>query len=245
VGYHCRLPTRGIAPAVFVLAVLYTSVIILDRILRILWSQSCSLIWPSFCQSGIAIDWLQSRHCGRWVSVLLVLIVHMLTTILVNAFYVYALFTGLSGNSLLALQFGLSLFKILWNNVFIPFAMAHSGLTNNSRYLCSSFIMLFTFLVSPLVATFFSDTTCFGYIISPEPSVTSTFTTALFECDLACAVAPSSAVDCHEFCTYTGLYNAPVYTSVTAGWIYSFQCSSSLIMNNIPVLILPTPCQGL
>jgi Leucine-rich repeat (LRR) protein len=234
---------EGVGPTVFVLIVLVLSVLFVDCVFA---SSSQHLVLDGTGDAPSrgynSIRWADFQY---YLSIGTVLLIHMLVTVVVNVGYVYALIVGLSTGGLLALQLALSLFKLTWNNIFVPFALKNLKLSRHNACLCSSFMMLFTFLVSPLVATFFSDTTCFRYILTGQPSVSSSFYTGVFVCEAACATTGSSNAVCHNFCDYSQQVTEEVFTSVTPSWLYSFQCSSSVITNYIPVLVLAYGISGL
>jgi hypothetical protein len=81
--------------------------------------------------------------------------------------------------------------------------------------------------------------------LTGQPSVSSSFYTGVFVCEAACATTGSSNAVCHNFCDYSQQVTEEVFTSVTPSWLYSFQCSSSVITNYIPVLVLAYGISGL
>jgi hypothetical protein len=102
---------------------------------------------------------------------------------------------------------------------------------------CSSFMVL---TASPVLATFLSDNTCFRYFITGQPPVLSTFQTSLYECHLLC-----SSLGCQTVCGSSHNKEITLSASVVPSWQYSYQCSSSLLVNYTPVLLYSYTITGL
>jgi hypothetical protein len=93
---------------------------------------------------------------------------------------------------------------------------------------------------------------CFQFLLTGQPSVQSSYTSDIYECVIYCL-----SYDCFTLCGFQGVeqnaYNVSVNnsgmltvdTSVVPSWQYSFQCSSSLLQNYIPVLIISYTISGL
>jgi hypothetical protein len=178
---------------------------------------------------------------------LILIVVHAVVMICVNILYIYIILTGLSSNSLLFLvQLALSVFKLCWNRykvgfvVAVPLAsLAAQTIRTSVAVHCSSFMVLFTFIISPVLATFFSDNTCFRYFITGQSAVDSTFQTDIYECFIVCSL------ECASICEYTDTDQITVAASVVPSWQYSYQCSSSLLVNYTPVLVYSFAITGL
>ena len=167
------------------------------------------------------------------ILVFLLLSTHCIFMVTVNVVYVIELLSGLSPADLALLQLALSVVKLLWNSVFIGWATKKANLSNGSRLLCSTFMQLFTFLVGPVLATIFTDPLCFSYVITGLPSVSSSFQTNQYECTYTC----DADLFCHDVCGISQSESLTIHTTVTPSWLYSYQCSSAILTNYIPVLI--------
>jgi Leucine-rich repeat (LRR) protein len=174
----------------------------------------------------------------RAARIILLFIAHLTVTILVNVLYVYVLLRGVSGTDLLFLQLALSVFKLLWNNVFVTRYISKLHMERVPALFCSTFLVLFTFVAGPVIATFLSDTSCFLYVITGQPPVDSTFAVDPFVCALFCDPA------CHVICRFS---SSPltIFTSVTPSWSYSYQCSSVLLVNYTPVFVFSYAISGI
>jgi Leucine-rich repeat (LRR) protein len=180
------------------------------------------------------------QTCTKNLRVFMIISLHVVVLIVVNVGYVYFLITGLSTNALFLLQISLSVFKLAWNVVYINNSLARfTQVDNDVAVICSSFMQLFTFIASPVIATFMSDTTCFRYFITGQPSVLSTFPSAVYDCILYCDVV------CFSLCEFSDYDAATCYTSVIPSWQYSYQCSSSLLINYTPVLLYSFAISGI
>jgi Leucine-rich repeat (LRR) protein len=186
-----------------------------------------------------------SWFTGTRLVVLIVL--HAVVMISVNILYIYVLLTGLSSSSFLFLvQVTLSVFKLCWNRFYVGFVVAAplastaaQSISTSVALQCSSFMVLFTFIISPVLATFFSDDTCLRYFITGQAAVDSSFQTDVYECYILCNL------ECASFCEYTAEDETVVTASVVPSWQYSYQCSSSLLVNYTPVLLYSFAITGL
>jgi Leucine-rich repeat (LRR) protein len=180
-----------------------------------------------------------AKEVTAWFTTAVLLCIHMTVMILVNVLYVFAVIRGLSKDLLILVQFLLGSFKLSWNSFYVSKSLKCLDLSPSASLKLSSFMYLFTFVVSPVVATFFTDSTCFRYLITGQPTVTSTFLTDEFACDLICTET------CFNLCIFTDRLQYDVDTSVTPGWVYSYQCSSSLLVNYTSVLLFSFTISGI
>jgi hypothetical protein len=191
-----------------------------------------------------------------WSTVLrlsVLVLIHAIIMISVNILYIYVILTGLSSNLLLFMvQFALSVFKLLWNRYYVRFVVAIPAASTSLQPTevdwtkftsvavhCCSFMVLFTFIVSPVLATFFSDNTCFRYFITGQPTVNSAFQSNVYACYLVCHL------ECQSICHFSTDVVMVTPASVVPSWQYSYQCSSSLLVNYTPVLLYSFAITGL
>jgi hypothetical protein len=191
--------------------------------------------------AAVSVSWFTG------IRLFLLILIHAVFMISINILYIYVIVTGLSSNFLLFLvQVTLSVLKLFWNHYYVGFAVAiplastaAQSISTTVAVHCSSFMVLFTFIVSPVLATFFSDNTCFRYFITGQPAVDSTFQTDAYKCFIVCSL------ECVSFCEYTAENPIVVAASVVPSWQYSYQCSSSLLVNYTPVLLYAFAITGL
>jgi Leucine-rich repeat (LRR) protein len=231
---------HGIAPTVAIIIFVVIGVMLLRRFVT-------SLIVPvtessKNCTSG----W-------TWVTSLTLLVVgrtsvglcaHMIVTTAVNLMYVYGLIRGLAPGVLILLQMLLSLFKLGWNALFVRKIVRWMGLSITSQLVCQCFMVMFTFLVSPLIAIFFLDYNCFRYIILGQPSVSSSFYVDSYKCHTQC-ITVETQVHCFSLCAVSPISPVTSSSTVVPSWQYSYQCSSSLLKNYAPVLLFAFTVSGL
>jgi Leucine-rich repeat (LRR) protein len=234
--------THGIAPTVTVLIILILSNILLSVVVipKSLEKE------PHSDADTLPTDMHRFHlpHCSNYLTLTAVLVVHMVVTIVTNVAYVYALIKGLDATLLVLVQIVLSLFKLTWNTVYVPKCLQHLSLGDKTYLLCRCFMVLFTFVVSPLIATFFIDTSCFRYVVDGQPEVTSTFTTSVFSCDYYCYDTDNDSVLCEEICFLDRGALHPESSSVAPSWLYSYQCSSAYLVNYSPVLLFAYSTSG-
>jgi hypothetical protein len=163
-------------------------------------------------------------------------------TLIVNVAYVYAIFQGLSFWSLSIVQLMLGVYKLVWvNGVMSMLIRKLEFLTQEQKLLHRSFMSMFTFIAGPFLATFFSDSTCFRYLVTGPPSISSSFETDLFGCEVNCV----TYLGCLTVCAFSKLDTITVNTVVVPGWLYSYQCFSALLSNYVPVLVLSFLLSGI
>lgn len=157
--------------------------------------------------------------------------INIVVIVAVNSAYVYAILVGqLSQTGLIFVQVLLSLFKLLWKLFYISWAVRwireSSSMNSRSAQYHELLLSLCNFVVSPCIATLGTDSNCFYYAFVGYKSVTSTFD--IVQYDSVCVLS-----ECDEV-------GYPVSTSITTTppWLYSYQCTSALITNYTPVLIL-------
>jgi Leucine-rich repeat (LRR) protein len=192
----------------------------------------------------------RSPRFTTWVLPIFVMsadiLVHAVVTVGINLAYVYALIKGVAPGFLLFLQVLLSVVKLVWNRYFVHrphFTAAHLPL--RIELLCQCFMTLFTFLASPIIATFFLDNTCFRYIILGQPPVDSTFNISPFECPVSCFQDKNGGLPCFSVCGVQRMITQVASTSVVPSWLYSYQCASSVLTNYIPVLLFAYVASGI
>jgi Leucine-rich repeat (LRR) protein len=181
------------------------------------------------------------------LRLLVLILIHAMVMISINILYIYVVLTGLSSNLLLFLvQLALSVFKLLWNRYYVSYVIATPAASASAQVTltsvtvqCCSFMILFTFIVSPVLATFFSDNTCFRYFITGQPVVNSVFESSVYACYLLCQV------ECKSVCAFSNNDVMMTPASVVPSWQYSYQCSSSLVVNYTPVLLYSFAITGL
>jgi Leucine-rich repeat (LRR) protein len=224
---------HGSLPAVLVMISLFASAVVICFVNRIHYRPvPVEVAGPCTCWQ---FSWKRLLHA---VNVLALLFVHVAVTVSVNVFYVYFVIRGMSSSKLLALQFALGLFKLGWNRYFISWCLAQTNLSKAYNLVLSSFMAMFTFIAGPFIANIFSDSTCFKYLITGQPDVSSSFSVDQYLCYTYCDPL------CVEVCEFT-TPALDVYTSVEPSWQYSFQCSSSLLVNYVPVLLFSYSVSGL
>jgi hypothetical protein len=176
----------------------------------------------------------KSQSYFSWVQlrVACTVLVHIAVIMVTNVLYVLATLQGYAPATLFLIQFALSCMKLFWNSVLLGWCMRRlSELTSSSRLILSTFVHLFTFLAGPVLATFFTDSSCFRYVITTEPAVDSTFSTTSDQCIVECIAKEA----CSFYCSLQSTHISRV--SVVPVWLYSYQCSSSVLVNYIPVLM--------
>jgi Leucine-rich repeat (LRR) protein len=171
--------------------------------------------------------------------------INVVVILFVNAMYVLEAVNQLATADLFLVQAVLSMFKLGWSSMAIPWIELRT-VSRLSRLSHSVFIRLFIFIGAPVASTLFESSSCFLYLLERQPSFTSSFVVPSIDCNSQCGTVctPDGCISqCPEFCGFTS--ESTVYVDVPPPWLYSYQCSSAVITNYVPVLLLSYCLSGL
>jgi Leucine-rich repeat (LRR) protein len=196
---------------------------------------------PTDCAS-----WLTTQSIMRVMHTFVIQFIYAAITVVVNVGYVYlALSSSISPQTLNWIQFLMGIFKLWYNAMVKPWVIHRClpFLNKSQQLLHMTFMSLFTFIAGPLIATFVTHSDCFYYAIFGEAEITSSFTQPEVTCHSLCL----SSSECLEICDKAILEfeSITVTTSIAPPWLYSYQCSSALLTNFLPVLVLTFLLSGI
>jgi Leucine-rich repeat (LRR) protein len=226
---------HGVVPFVLVVIYMLYNCVAMAYILGIKHSS----VMTQLTTFGAGVNLQTARSYVLFLSMLTTVVLHIAVMICVNVGYIYLLLTGLSNSELMVFQASLSIFKLLWNNYYVAWAIKLFNVSSWTALFVSTFMVLFTFICGPILATFFSDTSCFRYIITGQASVTSSFDVNKWDCSIYCA-----GETCVNYCAFSP-YPTESFTTVVPSWQYSYQCSSRLLINYGPVLLYSYAISGI
>jgi Leucine-rich repeat (LRR) protein len=239
---------HGWAPVFVVLAVLYNSTIAVQWVRRINWTTGSPNIEIMKAASDPASDLSRARRVGvhNGVRIWILHVVNIVVVVLVNALYVEATLSGLSPQPLFAVQFFLGCFKLLWKASVIPFAV-RSALGSQNELPHQIFMQLFSFVGGPFVSTFFTASNCFKYAFTGESAIQSSSSIASYDCYNY--ITHDCSLDSENctivFDTTCGFSDSQVVdVTVVPPWLYSYQCSSALVQDYVPVMVLSYAISG-
>jgi hypothetical protein len=163
-------------------------------------------------------------------------------TLAVNLAYIHAVFEGLSPAQLGLVQVGLSLYKTIMGSYVLPHLTAMLPFTSMSQLIRQmTLLSLFSSILVPALAMLFSDSSCLRYAVTGQSQITSSFIQFSYVCGVNCLLD----LGCETSCFFSTNYYGTTVTAVTPPWLYSYQCSSSLLVNYTPVLVLNFITTGL
>lgn len=187
------------------------------------------------------------RACGQirylnwdnFVLPLLLQLVNAAMALVVNGAYVVALLNGIKENELFMLQVLLSWYKLLWSSVYIPWSISRLRFRSQSNLTGHQVLMnLVNFIAAPVIANAASDSNCLYYAFQGQAPISYSFdeTQEFPYCfknstNQQVCTTQSSVVD--------------LTTSLIPPWLYSYQCSSSLLSNYVPVLLFSYTMSGI
>jgi Leucine-rich repeat (LRR) protein len=156
-----------------------------------------------------------------------------------NAVYILVATGNITGLTLLVVQAVLGLFKLIWSTVIVPWLLLQMPVVSSSLMPHWIFMVLFIFVGSPFMSNFCESSACFYYVITSSRPMTFTFA------DPFPYFSPSCEDDTHgddthgDGCSITLSPTAStIQDEIASPWIYSFQCSSAVLTNYAPVLML-------
>jgi Leucine-rich repeat (LRR) protein len=163
--------------------------------------------------------------------------INISVVLFVNALYILLAVDNIGGVALLALQASLAGFKLVWSTACIPWLLSWSITTTYKRTSHRLFMVLFVFLGAPFVSAFCGSNACFYYMLTSPQSVSTSFEVGTGITGPAC---DSSGCSKH-----TEIMDSTLYVMIVAPWMYSYQCSSAVIENYAPVLVLSFIVSGI
>jgi hypothetical protein len=229
---------HGVVPVVLVAVFLVSLILLLERhrFVRELFLSSNSSN-PS--RKRTSVSW------KRQIQLIFMLSINVGVVGSVNTGYLFAVLNN--NPQIQAIQLGLSAFKLLWNSGFtmvalsvLKFKRKPGKLSMNSltfRFL----IKLGNFVIIPCIVTSLIDPNCFYNLFSQEPESliysprcygTSTLQINLDSVDQVVLYNCSGSLD-------------ELQTPLTPPFVYSFQCSSALISNYVPIVLYSCVITGL
>jgi hypothetical protein len=172
----------------------------------------------------------------RYCCIFFLNVINIAVTVCVNAVYVSFVFNdSLNPSTLVAFQAVLSLFKLLWNSIFIPFASTWMAtFTSQSSAMRLRFFLSTTnFIFAPLIASITTNKSCFYYAFNKYSSITTEISVTECITYITC-----NGDDNGGACTSSCIENLIVSTSTTSPtFTYSYACGSAIIEAYIPVLL--------
>jgi Leucine-rich repeat (LRR) protein len=156
----------------------------------------------------------------------------------VNAVYILVAVGRINNVALLAVQATLGIFKLLWTAVAIPLLISRAITESTSQMSHWIFMTLFTFLGAPFASSFCESSSGFLNVLARPSSIRFTYTLPVIYYGANC--------DLEEPCSFTYVWSSLTEQhSILPPWLYSYQCSSAVIMTYAPVLLLSYLVSGI
>jgi hypothetical protein len=231
-------------------------VIIVATIFTVIISLKVELLFSSANKKSVQREeWKVTHHVSTWSNVCLayfcdliclpglVQTINAVVCLAANATYVSVLMT-VTPSQVFFVQCAMSLFKILWVNGYVPYAMSKMSYlpaTSQFRHLVS--MLLINYIIGPGIASAGANSNCFYHAIKGSPSISSSFSelSTILSCitGFEFVYLPQQGVDLSlssVFCRISTSTTA-VESSTVAPFIYSYQCGASFLIDYIPVLL--------
>jgi hypothetical protein len=170
-------------------------------------------------------------------------------TIAANAGYVALLLNSSTSLALLSfVQIVLGMFKVGWKSIVVPSLVSNllDGLNRSDQIFHQVFIDVFNFIASPVIATLLTDSSCFLNVFQAMMPVTTEFqVNANFYEVCPTVVGDNSSSTSVSAQCHSSFSMSSVKESVVPPWVYSYQCSSSIFVNYVPVLFYTFTLSGI
>jgi hypothetical protein len=213
--------THGLAPVVGSVTMLVLSFVALGNIVtgKLPWS-GWRVIHPKNCclfgGTVMASDGWRASYISAVIASSIV--INILVVVCANLAYLLAILDGVS--HILLIQFSLSFFKCAWNAWFIRLALKVIGFRTDSYVVSFRYVLLLlNLIVIPCFVNSLVSEECFLQLF--EQTVTPTVSATCF------SFSPFGAT----------ITRCASEMPLDAPFTYSYQCSSALITNYVPVLL--------
>ena len=172
--------------------------------------------------------------CRSVASYGIVIVCDMMVYILINSGYIYLLeSSSLDSSVKLLANFAMAIIKLFWNLFVVPFSIEFTAKILGHEYhhlkWMIAFLLLFNNIAAPSVATALTDDKCYEQLIAPSCEIDAFY--ELPVCNIYSLDVATGLRECFEY------INLSIETPFNAPFIYNYQCSSSIIVNYVPVFL--------
>jgi hypothetical protein len=157
-----------------------------------------------------------------------VVMIDVLLVLLVKGSYVYlVIWRGITPSLKILVQISLSLFDICWNTFVVTriLMIFPSLMRSKVRVKLHLTLLIFNSIIAPIIATVLTDRNCLADIFQYGDEITSS------EVYTICDAINTETKSC------SSTSNVILSTSFRPPYTYSFQCSSAVLVNFVPVFI--------
>jgi len=185
-------------------------------------------------------------HCKqmtfRVMSYGIVMSCNILVYILINSGYIFLLRSASLDSSMkLLANFAMAIIKLFWNLFVVPISTEFTAkrLGDEFHHLkwMIAFLLLFNNIAAPALATAFTDDKCYEQLIAPTCEIDAFY--ELPVCNIYALDVATQLRECFEYIQLS------IETPFDAPFIYNYQCSSSIIVNYVPVFLFVYAFLGL
>jgi Leucine-rich repeat (LRR) protein len=237
---------HGYLPPIFLLFVVF-----LGAALTILSLRIKDLLSEANVNSMHREKWRMTRKYSKYSRIgmliagsrdfiLFPLVAHLINGIVVllaNCLYVATVLT-VPATAVFFVQLSLSIFKTIWVNLYIPFAvekLQYMSAKSHFRQLVS--MLLVNYIIGPGVATTLFNSDCFYEVFTGATAQTASFSDAFTTCDASITIQFTNELSSTSRITCalgtTSIQDATSHPP----FLYSYQCGSSFLVDYIPVLL--------
>lgn len=198
---------------------------------------------------------LSVRVNRRHVLLAVMFVVNCVVVLSVNGGFVYAVSQNYDRDVMGFISFLIGLFKLTWSSVVVLGWMERASrdlLAPTRQSLFLVVLSIFNNIFAPYASEAFVSSSCFEYSVVPPAADASTVTTEacfLYSATPSAGAQNSSIICGHtvgQFATLISALANPVTTvSFTPPFIYSYQCSSSLVTVFASVFIIRYMLSGI
>jgi hypothetical protein len=163
--------------------------------------------------------------------------VNVMVVTAVNALYIVLAVGTVNNIALLSVQTALGIFKLVWSTIVIRSLLTLTMKDPSKQLPDWIFMVLFVFLGAPFASSFCESSSCFLYVLVKSNPISVSFVIPTVLIGPVCGVAGCVIV--------TTTVNQIFQSSILPPWMYSYQCSSAVVTNYVPVLMLSYLISGI
>jgi Leucine-rich repeat (LRR) protein len=186
--------------------------------------------------------WFRRIMQSEKVALSIVIFVNALIVLAANGTFVYGLLSDVSEYRIF-FQSGLVVFNIVWGHLSIRFIFLvfsyqsrRSEVDIKRHYLVNFlliFIPLFNSIIIPLISSALIDTSCFQKLFVPDDDVVATYSYPLCSRRLVDFNSGVVTITCLAYDD-----SGRISTSFASTFRYNYDCSSALLKNYVPVMVI-------
>ena len=185
-------------------------------------------------QHSLKTENMKCCSLRTFASYTVIIIFNVVVYSMINSGYIYLLLSASLDSSMkLLVNFAMAIVKICWNLFVVPTSIEFTAKLLGDDYhrlkWMIAILLLYNNVAAPSLATAFTDDKCYEQVIAPNGEIDAFY--ELPVCNVYELDITTNVRSCFEYLKLT------IATPFNAPFIYNYQCSSSIIVNYVPVFL--------